>query len=108
MLANALAAFARFDAEAAMIAIDEDKPIDQDYKTALRELANYMMEDPRSISRVINILGVKLSLKHIGDHIKKISPSKLSLSSKVRIFVTKSNIVGHVMEKAYRPFCSAA
>ena len=72
MLSNALDAFARFDVDAAMRTIEEDKQIDQEYKTALRELATYMMEDPRSISRVINILWVIRSLERIGDHAKNL------------------------------------
>jgi len=72
MLSNALDAFARFDVDAAMLTIEEDKQIDQEYKTALRELATYMMEDPRSISRVINILWVVRSLERIGDHAKNL------------------------------------
>ena len=72
MLANALDAFARFDADAAMRTIEEDKQIDLDYKTALRELVTYMMEDPRSISRVINVLWVVRSLERIGDHTKNL------------------------------------
>lgn len=72
MLNNALDAFARFDVDAAMRTIDEDKKIDLDYTTALRELATYMMEDPRSISRVINILWVVRSLERIGDHSKNL------------------------------------
>jgi phosphate transport system protein len=72
MLSNALDAFARFDVDAAMRTIDEDKQIDLDYKTALRELVTYMMEDPRSISRVINILWVVRSLERIGDHAKNL------------------------------------
>jgi phosphate transport system protein len=46
MLANALDAFARFDVKAAMSTLEEDAQIDLDYKTALRELVTYMMEDP--------------------------------------------------------------
>ena len=72
MLANALDAFARFDVDAAMRTLEEDKQIDLDYKTALRELVTYMMEDPRSISRVINVLWVIRSLERIGDHAKNL------------------------------------
>ena len=72
MLANALDAFARFDVKAAMNTLEEDAQIDLDYKTALRELVTYMMEDPRSISRAINILWVVRSLERIGDHSKNL------------------------------------
>lgn len=72
MLANALDAFARFDVDAAMRTLEEDKQIDLEYKTALRELVTYMMEDPRSISRVINVLWVIRSLERIGDHAKNL------------------------------------
>jgi phosphate transport system protein len=58
--------------DAAMRTIEEDKQIDQEYKTALRELATYMMEDPRSISRVMNVLWVVRSLERIGDHAKNL------------------------------------
>ena len=72
MLANALDTFARFDVDAAMRTLEEDKQIDLDYKTALRELVTYMMEDPRSISRVINVLWIIRSLERIGDHAKNL------------------------------------
>jgi phosphate transport system protein len=72
MLANALDAFARFDVKTAMSTLEEDAQIDLDYKTALRELVTYMMEDPRSISRAINILWVVRSLERIGDHAKNL------------------------------------
>ena len=72
ILANALDAFARFDVDAAMRTLEEDKQVDLEYKTALRELVTYMMEDPRSISRVINVLWVIRSLERIGDHAKNL------------------------------------
>ena len=73
MLANALDAFARFDVDAAMRTLEEDKQIDLDYKTALRELVTYMMEDPRSISRMLNLLWALRALERIGDHAKNVS-----------------------------------
>ena len=72
MLASALDAFARFDVDAAMKTLEEDAQVDLDYKSALRELVTYMMEDPRSISRAINILWVVRSLERIGDHAKNL------------------------------------
>lgn len=72
MLAHALDAFARFDVDAAMKTLAEDTQIDLEYKSALRELVTYMMEDPRSISRAINILWVLRSLERIGDHAKNL------------------------------------
>ena len=72
ILNNALDAFARFDTEAALRTFSQDQQIDLDYQTALRESVTYMMEDPMSISRVINILWVIRSLERVGDHAKNL------------------------------------
>jgi len=72
MLKDALDAFARFDVDAAISTLKADEQVDLDYKTALRELITYMMEDPRSISRVMNILWTLRSLERVGDHTKNI------------------------------------
>ncbi len=72
MLHNAMDAFARFDAEAALSVVPQDKKVDLDYKSAVRELITYMMEDPRSISRVMNILWTLKAVERIGDHAKNI------------------------------------
>jgi len=50
----------------------KDKQIDLDYRSAVRELVTYMMEDPRSISRVMNVLWALRALERIGDHAKNI------------------------------------
>ena len=73
MVRDALDSFARFDAELALSVAQYDKIIDREFKTALRELATYMMEDPRSISRVLNVIWVLRSLERIGDHARNIS-----------------------------------
>ena len=73
MVQEALDAFARFDADQALSVAQYDKTIDREYKTALRELVTYMMEDPRSISRVLSIIWVLRSLERIGDHARNIA-----------------------------------
>ncbi len=72
MLHAALDAFARFDSAAALETLKQDEQIDLEYKSAVRELVTYMMEDPRSITRVINILWVIRALERIGDHTKNL------------------------------------
>lgn len=72
MLNDALDAFSRYDAESAIATMKEDRQVDMDYKSALREMITYMMEDPRSISRSMNILWTLRSLERIGDHAKNI------------------------------------
>lgn len=64
----ALDAFARFDVDTAKVVVRDDSVVDQEYRTAIRELITYMMEDPRSISRVMNILWALRALERIGDH----------------------------------------
>lgn len=72
MLNDALDAFTRYDSASALETRSADQQVDMDYKSAVRELITYMMEDPRSISRVINILWALRSLERIGDHAKNI------------------------------------
>ncbi|WP_346838216.1 phosphate signaling complex protein PhoU [Microbulbifer sp. SAOS-129_SWC] len=72
MLNDSLDAYTRFDVRSAMETLAKDEQVDMDYRTAVRELVTYMMEDPRSISRVINVLWSLRSLERIGDHAKNI------------------------------------
>lgn len=73
MLRNALDAFARYDAVLALNVMKEDRNVDQEYKSALRQLVTYMMEDPRSISRVMNVLWALRALERIGDHARNLA-----------------------------------
>ncbi|NNM52145.1 MAG: phosphate signaling complex protein PhoU [Pseudomonadales bacterium] len=79
MIGDALDSFARFDVELAFSVMRADTVIDQEYKTATRALVTYMMEDPRSISRVLNIMWVLRSLERIGDHARNISEQLIFL-----------------------------
>lgn len=72
MINMALDAFARYDAEAALAVAKEDVNVDMEYGSAMREMITYMIEDPRSITRVMNIIWALRSLERAGDHAKNI------------------------------------
>ena len=73
MLHDALDAFARMDVEAAIQLYDDDDKIDRQYESIIRELMTYMMEDPRTIPQVLEVLWAARSLERIGDRCQHIS-----------------------------------
>ena len=73
MIHDALDAFARLDVDQALRVLLADADIDREHQSAMRTLMTYMMEDPRHISRVMNVMWVLRSLERIGDHARNIS-----------------------------------
>ena len=73
MLHQALDAFARLDPIQAAAVVRSDKEVDKEWKGALRHLITYMIEDPRTISRSIDMIFIARALERIGDHAKNMS-----------------------------------
>ena len=79
MIHDTLDAFARLDVQQAFNVMQSDSEIDLEYKTATRALMTYMMEDPRYISRVLNVMWVLRSLERIGDHARNVAEQVIYL-----------------------------
>ncbi len=73
MLRSALDAFARLDSGAAQDVVVQDDAVDTEFRSILRQLITFMMEDPRTISRCLEVLFIAKALERIGDHSKNMA-----------------------------------
>ena len=73
MLSESLTAFARLDLNLARDIFERERKVDKVYQSALRSLATFMIEDPRNIGSVLNIVWIARSLERVGDHATNIA-----------------------------------
>ena len=73
MLHKSLDAFARLDLTAAAQVVREDEKVDEEFRSIMRQLITFMMEDPRKISTALEILFIAKAVERIGDHAKNMS-----------------------------------
>lgn len=72
MLDNALDAFARMSIEEIPAITERDQKVDREYENIVRLLITHMMEDPRNITRFLDVMTTVRALERVGDHARYI------------------------------------
>jgi phosphate transport system protein len=72
LLRGALDAFSRLDGQAAIANALRDRMLDAEYEAVQRQCISFMMEDPRTIRRALDLMMVARAFERIGDHAKNI------------------------------------
>jgi phosphate transport system protein len=73
MMDQALKAFVSEDTDSARAVIPQDKAVDRLNKQIHRELSDLMMENPKNITRCLNLMVISKSIERLGDHAKNIA-----------------------------------
>lgn len=68
MLNGALDAYARTDVDEIVAITAQDAKVDREYTSITRQLITQMMENPRNITRALDMLWTARALERIGDH----------------------------------------
>ena len=92
MLRRTLDAFARLDTTTAEEVIRDDARIDAEFRSILRQLITYMMEDPRTITTALDIVWIAKAVERIGDHAKNMA--------EYVIYIVKGTDVRHTGTRA--------
>ena len=72
MIRGALDAFARLDVQRGLEVMKADQVVDEEYEAIYRQSLTFMLEDPRTITREMDLSWAARALERIGDHTKNI------------------------------------
>lgn len=92
MIKNSLDAFVNQNSTLANEVCADDDEVDRINDQIFRELLTYMMEDPKSITRAVDLILVSRNLERIADHATNISED-------VIFIVEGKNIKHHIQEE---------
>jgi phosphate transport system protein len=90
-LRRALDTFARLDTTEAAAVIIADEELDTEFKSVVRQLITYMMEDPRAITTSLDIITIARAIERLGDHAKNIAEQVIYIVEGRDVRHTKSD-----------------
>ncbi|MEZ8823502.1 phosphate signaling complex protein PhoU [Vibrio amylolyticus] len=72
MLHQVLDSFARMDVNSAAEVYKLDDKIDEEYEAVVRQLVSYMMEDPKNIPSILQVMWAARAIERVGDRCQNI------------------------------------
>lgn len=99
MLSGALDAFARSDVKDVFEITGQDVNVDREYTSITRQLIIQMMENPRNITRSLDMLWAVRALERIGDHTCNVCEQV--------IYIVKGKDVRHVSREEFEKTVNA-
>jgi phosphate transport system protein len=100
MLHQVLDAYARNDIESATDVLRQDERVNHGFKALMRQLVTFMMEDPRTISRCLEIIFIAKSLERIGDHATNMAEHVIYMVNGIDLRHQKLHEIEQATEKA--------
>jgi phosphate transport system protein len=79
MLRDSLDCFLNGDAQKALAVVQRDNEVDAINKQLYRELSSYMIENPETISRALELMFISKSIERIADHATNIAEEMVFL-----------------------------
>ena len=73
MLRDSITAFIDANTELAVEIIGRDKSVDDINKQLARELTSYMIENPKTITRALNLMTISAAIERVADHATNIA-----------------------------------
>jgi phosphate transport system protein len=95
MLHEALDAFVHRDAETARRLVKRDDEVDALNRQLFRELVSFMIEDPRSITRAMELILVARNLERVADLATNVAEEV--------VFIAEARIIKHHAEAGSKP-----
>lgn len=92
MIKNSIEAFVHQDSKLAKNVCESDDDVDRLNDQVFRELLTYMMEDPKSITRAVDLILISRNIERIADHATNISED-------VIFIVEGKNIKHHIQDE---------